>query len=307
MPDRNRYFTVDDGFNKDTQSTLSYANTRSKSTTSGSSTGGSGNGATAGALGYKDVKARSADELAALYGVMNKREDIAGVLNQATEAKFGMWDQQTRALRDQQLTDYASQVSQMQQMQRQGRQNALRSGLSRGAAGAQEVLSQFYTQQQGNQNQQYYQQQLGDIAAQKSGQVGADIYNSMAMANEIGMGLGNLGVAQQTNEVQNQGNYWNYAGQLANANAMRYSADQSINAAKAGNGGMSLWDMAVRIGLSEADAARIASGTLTFEEAIKARKDQYKYTPSKPGVPPAPGNTTTDDPWPTTWRPGGAT
>lgn len=306
--DRNRYVTIDDGMGNTAgkvnvpqfnpaKPTKNTPDPRKKTTAP-----------TGGAAGYQGVKARSADELAALYGVMNDRDDIYNTLNQATEAKYRMWEQQTRALRDQQLTDYASQVSQMQNMQRQARQSSLRSGLSRGVSGAQEVLSQFYTQQQGNENQQYYQQQMGDIAAQKAGQKGADIYNAMAMSNELGMGLGNISTNQQTNEVQNRGNYLNYLGMHENAQATRYSADQSYNSYQS-QVGKNLFDYAKQVGLSDDDAVKIAAGEMTFSEAIRKR-DAAKKKPASPqqrlvGTPDPYMNDNTADFWDQKIRNGG--
>jgi len=214
------------------------------------------------------VQAKSADELAALYGVKNKESDYAAALGAATEAKFGMWDTQTKGIRDQQLTDYASQFNQYQNYQRQGRQNALRSGLNRGSAVAQEVMSQVQNQAYGAQNQTGYQQQLADIAAQKGAQVGADKYNAMDMSNQTGLALGSLSAQILEKETAGQTGYQNY---LASLQAGRDSITAS--AAYGSGNSQQAYDLALK-STGDPDAAfRIAYEGSTIDMEKKKQVD----------------------------------
>jgi hypothetical protein len=213
------------------------------------------------------VQARSADELAALYGVKNKESDYAASLGAATEAKFGMWDTQMKGIRDQQLTDYSAQFSQYQNYQRQNRQNALRSGLSRGSAIAQEVMSQVQNQAYGAQNQTGYQQQLGDIAAQKGAQLGADKYNAFDMANQTNLALGGLSTTQHQSDSAAQTGYQQYLAGLAQARASQSNADATTYAADQGNL-MYKETLKVLGAGNEALAIEVASGKMDIRDAI---------------------------------------
>jgi hypothetical protein len=225
------------------------------------------------------VQAKSADELAALYGIKNKEADYAAVLGAATEAKFGMWDTQTKGIRDQQLTDYASQFNQYQNYQRQGRQNALRSGLNRGSAVAQEVMSQVQNQAYGSQNQTAYQQQLADIAAQKGAQVGADKFNALDMTNQMGLSLGGLSTQQQATDTQGQVGYMGYLGALATADAGKYTADKNFQATQYGtDNGNYVYNNAIKAGLSPEAAAKIANSESTnTKELDNLQYDAYGF------------------------------
>jgi hypothetical protein len=218
------------------------------------------------------VKAKTADELAAQYGVVNKQADIAATLKSATDAKFGMWDTQMKGIRDQQLTDYSGQMNQYQKYARENRQNALRSGLGRGSSVAQEVMSQVQSQQFGAQNQTQYQQQLADIAAQKGAQQGADVYNAMDMANQTNLALAGLSTTQQTTETAGQTGYLNYLAGLANANATKYSADQNVVASSKYGGAANeeAYARALKIlGGDENLAFQVTYNGLDIKDAVK--------------------------------------
>lgn len=233
------------------------------------------------------IKPKTADELAAIYGIKNKEADYASALGAATDAKFGMWDTQMKGIRDQQLTDYASQFSQYQNYQRQNRQNALRSGLSRGSAIAQEVMSQVQNQAYGAQNQTQYQQQLADIAAQKGAQVGADKFNAFDMANKTNMELAGISTTQQQTETAGQAGYQAYLGDLAQAAATRANADATTYAADQGNLlfketlgvlGEENRDLAIAVGKGDLTIAEAKAKALNADGLPKFGKSGQMYT-----------------------------
>lgn len=181
---------------------------------------------------FDAIKKMTAAELAAMYGIMYKREDIEGVLNEATAAKFNELESQTRKLRDQQLTDYAAQYNQYLLNTRQNRQNAMRSGMSRGTAAAQDIMSQMSVQQQGATNQAAYQQGLADLVNQRGTQLGADKYNALAMSNDIGQNLANIGANFYQSDAATLTGYQQYLASLANAQANAYAANTAAGATK---------------------------------------------------------------------------
>lgn len=181
-------------------------------------------------LGVNNPQLMSGQQVADLFGVIFGRDQIKEILNQATKVKFDEWQQQTESLRDQSLTDYSAQYQQYLQQSRQNRQNAVRHGLQRGSSVAQEVLGQMGAQQAGAENQTMYQQQMGDIAAQRASQLASDEYNSMTMQNELASMLGGHAINQYSNEVQQQAAQLSYHGQLAQADAQIQAAGISADA-----------------------------------------------------------------------------
>lgn len=250
---------------------------------SGSGSGGSG-GTTYGAMDYTPPAKMSGAELAAMFGITQDRAAIEGILNEATRLKFNELDAGTRKLRDQQLTDYASQVDAMQQYARQNRANALKSGLNRGSAVAQDIMSQVTAQKGGAENQAFYQQGLADLVNQRGTQLGADKYNALTMSNELGMGLGNLSSGFYQSDVAGLTGYQQYLASLANANAMqaqagasRYAADRGYAASTEGNN--ALVAKIQKLGLPDYLTVDVMSGKISAEEAMNLYRASQKKTP----------------------------
>ncbi len=233
---------------------------------------------------FEAIKKMTAAELASMYGIMYKREDIEGVLNEATTAKFNELDAQTRSLRDRQLTDYASQYNQYLLNARQNRQNSLKSGLSRGSNVARDVMSQLSAQQQGAENQTAYQQGLADLVNQRGTQLGADKYNALAMSNEIGNNLANIAANYYQSDVAGLTGYQQYLASLANsqatlgaagvtADATKYAANQTYNAANLTiQQQKELSALASKLGLSDTLLFDVLAGNTTAAEASNTQK-----------------------------------
>lgn len=256
-----------------------------KKTTSENTSGGGSGGGNYAPMGYIPPEKMSGAQLAAMFGITQDRGEIEKILNDATKVKFNELDAQTRKLRDQQLTDYSSQFDQYQQYARQGRANALKSGLSRGTAVAQDIMSQMNAQKGGAENQAFYQQGLADLVNQRGTQLGADKYNALSMSNELGMGLGNLSSGFYQSDVAGLTGYQQYLASLANANAMQAQAGASRYAADRGYAasteqGNALVDLINKLGLPDYLKADVMSGELSAEEAMNLfRSSQPKPKP----------------------------
>lgn len=271
-------------------------------------------------LGVNDPQLMSGQQVADLFGVIFGRDQIKEILNQATKVKFDEWQQQTESLRDQSLTDYSAQYQQYLQQSRQNRQNAVRHGLQRGSNIAQEVLGQMGAQQAGAENQTMYQQQMGDIAAQRASQLASDEYNSMTMQNELASAMGSHAINQYSNEVQQQAAQLSYHGQLAQADAtvqaagisadaqirsanaaaqaQRYYADATakaqVEAAKQGFNAKDSealaqykgYEMYKNDGFADIVAWELALNRVTYNEALKLQKDwEARNNPPAPKIP----------------------
>lgn len=258
-----------------------------KPTDTGGGSGGGG-GVNYAPMGYVPPNKMTGAELAAMFGITQDRGAIEKILNDATKVKFNELDAQTRKLRDQQLTDYSSQFDQYQQYARQGRSNALKSGLNRGTAVAQDIMSQMNAQKGGAENQAFYQQGLADLVNQRGTQLGADKYNALTMSNELGMGLGNLSTGFYQSDVAGLTGYQQYLASLANANAMVYQGDSSRYAADRGYAasteqGNALVDKIQKLGLPDYLAVDVMSGKMSAEEAMNLfRSSQKKPTVTIP-------------------------
>lgn len=203
-------------------------------------------GALAGLIPESQLKLMSGQEVADLYGYIYGEDEIYKRLQEATNAKFDEWGKQTEMLRDQSLTDYASNFDMYQSQARQARQNAMRTGLSKGSTLASEVLSQIGAQRQGADNQAGYQQAMGELAAQRGSQLAYDRVNAMNSQNELANLVSGVSVNQYGNEVQNRAAEMSLLGQYAQAesntksaqimaDAQRYAASRASSSSSSGN------------------------------------------------------------------------
>ena len=258
-------------------------------------TGGSGSPAPAQLMSYQRPDLRGGQALADLYGLTYGRDNIEKVLNEATNAKFNEWDAQGRKLRDQQLTDYSSQYDQYLQYARQNRDRALKSGLSRGSAVSQDIMSQVSAQKNGAENQAFYQQGLADLVNQRGTQLGSDKFNAMNMANEQGLALGGLDANLYQSDTAGLTGFQQYLASMAQseaqvkaaglqAGASRYAADRGYNAAALAGGG-SIADYAAKLGLDPDLEADFITGKMSATEATnimaQRKKDATKPDPFK--------------------------
>ena len=256
---------------------------------------GGGSPAPAQLMSYQRPDLRGGQALADLYGLTYGRDNIEKVLNEATNAKFNEWDAQGRKLRDQQLTDYASQYDQYLQYARQNRDRALKSGLSRGSAVSQDIMSQVAAQKNGAENQAFYQQGLADLVNQRGTQLGSDKFNAMNMANEQGLALGGLDANLYQSDTAGLTGFQQYLASMAQseaqvkaaglqANASRYAADRGYNAAALAGGG-SIADYAAKLGLDPDLEADFITGKMSATEATnimaQRKKDATKPDPFK--------------------------
>jgi hypothetical protein len=262
-------------------------------------TGGSGSPAPAQLMSYQRPDLRGGQALADLYGLTYGKDNIEKVLNEATNAKFNEWDAQGRKLRDQQLTDYASQYDQYLQYARQNRDRALKSGLSRGSAVSQDIMSQVAAQKNGAENQAFYQQGLADLVNQRGTQLGSDKFNAMNMANEQGLALGGLDANLYQSDTAGLTGFQQYLASMAQseaqvkaagiqAGASNYAANQGYNAAALAGGGGSIVDYAKKLGLDPDLEADFITGKISATEATKEmsdRKSKSTKTPRPTGVP----------------------
>lgn len=252
------------------------------STTSGGGSYTGGGGSTP--VAYQKPELRGGQALADKYGITYGRENIESVLNQATNAKFNELDAGTRKLRDQQLTDYASQYDQYLQYARQNRERALKSGLSRGSAISQDIMSQMAVQKGGAENQAYYQQGLADLVNQRGTQLGADKFNAMSMSNELGLSLGGLDANLYQSDTAGLTGYQQYLASLAQSNAQIQAAQAQANASRyaadrgyaASTGGAVIPDYIKNLGLDSDLAVDVATGKLSATEASNIMKDRKK-------------------------------
>ena len=269
---------------------LSNANTKP---TSGGSSGGAtvgssytGGGSTP--MPYQKPELRGGQALADKYGITYGRENIERILNEATNAKFNELDAGTRKLRDQQLTDYASQYDQYIQYARQNRDRALKSGLSRGFAISQDIMSQMAVQKGGAENQAYYQQGLADLVNQRGTQLGADKYNAMSISNELGLSLGGLDANLYQSDTAGLTGYQQYLASLAQANAQiqaakaqadasRYAADRGYAASIGSQGSAEDINAIARQHGIDLDLARdVQNGLIKASEATKIMAERKK-------------------------------
>ncbi len=252
---------------------------------------------------------QSGEDLAKLFGGIFGYDQILGILNQATEARFNEWSKQTEGIRDQSLTDHASQYNQYLQNSRQNRQNAVRHGLQKGSSVAQEVMGQLGAQQGGAENQGQFQQQLAEIASQRGSQLAYDKTMAMNTQNQLASQYGDLSVTQYSNQVQEKSAELLHHGQLVAAdaqvrayaiqgNATRYAAElnklASDHAAELGFKGKEL-DAAthtifknslVSAGWPDWLASSVATGNMSMKDGMaqkeKLELESSKVTPQAP-------------------------
>lgn len=268
------------------------------SSSSSSSASGGGSPAPAQLMSYQRPELRGGQPLANLYGVTYGRENIESILNEATNAKFNELDAGTRKLRDQQLTDYASQYDQYLQYARQNRDRALKSGLSRGSAVSQDIMSQVAAQKSGAENQTFYQQGLADLVNQRATQLGADKFNAMNMSNDLGLALGGLDANLYQSDTAGLTGFQQYLASMAQseaqvraaglqASASRYAADRGYNAAAlaGGGSGSGIPDYIKALGLDPELEYDVATGKMSATEAsnimAQRKKDATKPDPFK--------------------------
>ena len=250
----------------------------------GATSGGSYTGGGSTPVAYQKPELRGGQALADKYGITYGRENIERVLNEATNAKFNELDAGTRKLRDQQLTDYASQYDQYLQYARQNRERALKSGLSRGSAISQDIMSQMAVQKGGAENQAYYQQGLADLVNQRGTQLGADKFNAMSMSNELGLSLGGLDANLYQSDTAGLTGYQQYLASLAQSNAQIQAAQAQANASRyaadrgyaASTGGAVIPDYIKNLGLDSDLAVDVANGKISATEASNIMKERKK-------------------------------
>lgn len=282
-----------------TMSPAKPAATNTGGSSSASASAGGGSPAPAQLMSYQRPELRGGQTLANLYGVTYGRENIEAILNEATNAKFNEWDAQGRKLRDQQLTDYASQYDQYLQYARQNRDRALKSGLSRGSAVSQDIMSQVAAQKSGAENQAFYQQGLADLVNQRGTQLGADKYNALTMSNELGLALGGLDANLYQSDTAGLTGFQQYLASMAQseaqvraagiqAGASNYAAKQGYNAAALAGGGSGIPDFVKALGLDSDLEYDVATGKMSATEAsniMSDRKSKSTKTPRPTGVP----------------------
>lgn len=253
----------------------------------GGSSSSSGGGSPAQPMSYQRPDLRGGQALAEKYGLTYGRENIERILNESTNAKFNEWDAQGRKLRDQQLTDYAAQYDQYLQYARQNRDKALRSGLSRGSAVSQDIMSQMAAQKGGAEKQTLYQQGLADLVNQRGTQLGADKFNAMNMSNELGLALGGLDANLYQSDTAGLTGFQQYLASMAQseaqvraaglqAGASRYAADRGYNAAALAGGGTNIMDYAKKLGLDPDLEADFITGKISATEATQVMADRKK-------------------------------
>lgn len=255
-----------------------------------SSSSASGGGTPAQPISYQRPELRGGQTLANLYGVTYGRENIEGILNEATNARFNELDAGTRKLRDQQLTDYASQYDQYLQYARQNRDRALKSGLSRGSAVSQDIMSQVAAQKSGAENQTFYQQGLADLVNQRGTQLGADKFNAMNMSNELGLALGGLDANLYQSDTAGLTGFQQYLASMAQseaqvkaagiqAGASNYAAKQGYNAASLANKAVTptTAEIAAQQGIDLDLAWDVEHGVTSAAEAKTVMAQRKKY------------------------------
>ena len=237
-------------------------------------------GALAGLIPESQLKLMSGKEVADLYGYIYGEDEIYKRLQEATNAKFDEWGKQTEMLRDQSLTDYASNFDMYQSQARQARQNAMRTGLSKGSTIAAEVLSQIGAQRQGADNQAGYQQAMGELAAQRGSQLAYDKVNAMNSQNELAALLGNQSINQYGNEVQNRAAEMSLLGQYAQAesntksaqimaDAQRYAANRASSYSSSGSSGNSNTPALGSLGINAEQEKALKAAGYTEAEIIR--------------------------------------
>ena len=159
----------------------------------------------------------TAAELAEMYGAIYGEEEFLKRLQDATNAKFNEYDSQTRKLRDEALTDYASQYDQYLNTIRNQKANSLQQGITKGASMANEVSTLLGAQSISSANQNQYQEQLGELVDARASQLASDKYTAMNLQNELAMKLANVGQQAEATDVQDQIGYYQYLASMAQA------------------------------------------------------------------------------------------
>lgn len=232
-----------------------------------------------------EVPLQSGEELANLFGNIFGYDNIYKILTDATEAKYGSWDAQTRQTRDQYLTDMANQQQGVMENSRNIRQQAVRTGLSKGSNVASEVMQQMAAQQQSAGVQQEYRGALNAISNEKASQQGMDIYSAMAQQNALASEMGGLAVNNRANSVQELAARLSYNAQIDSNNATRGATAAQERAAQSQlQASMGFFNSLVAMGIPDAYAWTIAT-------AQDPGKELGNYEEKNPKAP-SPKNTT---------------
>lgn len=184
-------------------------------------------------VGLNSTQLQSGQELANIFGHIFGYDNIYKILQNATNEKFNSWDAQTRQTRDRYLGDMAAQQQGIIDNSRNIRQQAVRTGLSKGSNVAAEVMQQMASQQQGMGVQQEYRNVLNEISNQRASQQGADIYNAMAMQNDLSSQLGTMSVNNRANSVEELVARLSYNANIDSNNAMRDQTASNARTAQA--------------------------------------------------------------------------